>query len=105
MGLTLFLASGSVRKDEFELLCVDGTRRPVDDYIHCNWGRAPSHAIVTTSAKSGEQRRLYQRFLKVSSVDIRRYSFIKINFVPTMLNYCFFLAESSSALRKLLQRN
>lgn len=59
------LEFGSVRKEEFELLCVDGSRRPVDDYLHCNWGRAPSHALVTTSAKTGEERRLYQRFLKV----------------------------------------
>lgn len=52
--------------DDFELLCDDGSRAPVTDYETCNWGTVPSNAIVTTSAKSPEQRRGLQDFLKVT---------------------------------------
>jgi hypothetical protein len=58
---------GGVSKSDFELLCQDGSRRPVDDYQSCNWDVVPTHAIVTTSAKSAELRKNYQRFLKVSN--------------------------------------
>jgi hypothetical protein len=54
----------SITKDSFELLCTDGSRRPVDDYLSCNWGRVPSDAIVTSSAVSFEDRRKYQLFLE-----------------------------------------
>lgn len=56
--------SGSVKKEQFELLCRDGIRRPVDDYRSCNWGTVPSRAIVTSSATNFEIRRMYQRFLE-----------------------------------------
>ncbi|XP_012527249.1 melanotransferrin [Monomorium pharaonis] len=54
----------SVKKDQFELLCRDGIRRPVDDYRSCNWGTVPSRAIVTSSATNFDMRRKYQRFLE-----------------------------------------
>lgn len=53
-----------MKKEQFELLCKDGTRRSVDDYRTCNWGNVPSRAIVTSSATKFETRRLYQRFLE-----------------------------------------
>ncbi|XP_047480252.1 melanotransferrin-like [Penaeus chinensis] len=52
--------------DDFELLCEDGSRAAVTDYETCNWGTVPSNAIVTTSAKSPEQRRGLQDFLKTA---------------------------------------
>ncbi|XP_025837361.1 melanotransferrin [Agrilus planipennis] len=51
-------------KNSFELLCRDGSRAPVDNFKECNWGKAPSNAIVTTSAASYEDRKLYQKFLQ-----------------------------------------
>ncbi|NXX22697.1 TRFE protein, partial [Podargus strigoides] len=33
-------------KDEYELLCLDGTRQPVDNYKTCHWARVPAHAVV-----------------------------------------------------------
>ncbi|KAG7160041.1 Transferrin-like 2 [Homarus americanus] len=51
-------------EDEFELLCQDGRRVAMSDFEECNWGTVPSNAIVTTSAKSPEQRSLLQEFLK-----------------------------------------
>lgn len=49
--------------DQFELLCKDGSRRPVTEYLQCNWGLVPSHALVTSSARSAEERRRYQSFI------------------------------------------
>ncbi|XP_071441243.1 transferrin 2 [Hetaerina americana] len=54
----------SVKEKDFELLCLDGTRRSLNDFRLCNWGTMPSHAVVTTSAKSNSLRRKYYRFLK-----------------------------------------
>ncbi|NXU77207.1 TRFE protein, partial [Oreotrochilus melanogaster] len=33
-------------KDEYELLCLDGSRQPVDNYKSCHWARVPAHAVV-----------------------------------------------------------
>lgn len=54
----------SLKKEQFELLCRDGTRRNVDEYRNCNWGNVPAHAIVTSSATNQSTRKLYQRFLE-----------------------------------------
>jgi len=62
--ISSFLLLASVKKEQFELLCKDGTRRSVDEYKICNWGTVPSHAIVTSSATNFEIRRMYQRFLE-----------------------------------------
>ncbi|XP_044266677.1 melanotransferrin [Tribolium madens] len=62
----------SISKDSFELLCKDGSRRPIDEYMSCNWGKVPSDAIVTTSASSFEKRKIYQKFLEKAA---KMYSF------------------------------
>ncbi|KAF7405689.1 hypothetical protein HZH68_005058 [Vespula germanica] len=54
----------NITKDQFELLCKDGTRKSVNEYKTCNWGTVPSRAIVTSSATKIEIRRLYQKFLE-----------------------------------------
>ncbi|KAK2580797.1 hypothetical protein KPH14_011531 [Odynerus spinipes] len=54
----------NITKDQFELLCKDGTRKSVNEYKTCNWGIVPSRAIVTSSATQLETRRLYQSFLE-----------------------------------------
>lgn len=56
-----------VTKDQFELFCLDGSRKPIDDYRNCNWGVIPSVAVVTSSATNSEKRRLFQRFLENSA--------------------------------------
>ncbi|XP_071607746.1 ovotransferrin-like [Heliangelus exortis] len=33
-------------KDEYELLCLDGSRQPVDNYKSCHWARVPAHAVM-----------------------------------------------------------
>lgn len=57
--------------DEFQLLCKNGQRVPVTDYLQCNWGLVPSNAIVTSSARTSEQRKQYQKFLQAA---VRMYS-------------------------------
>lgn len=52
-------------------MCKDGQRRPLNEYRQCNWGLVPSHALVTSSARSSEERRHYQRFLTAA---VQRYS-------------------------------
>jgi len=51
-------------RQQYELLCLDGSRRDVDDWKSCNWDRVPAHAVVTTSAKSPRLRLRYQRYLQ-----------------------------------------
>ncbi|XP_058796185.1 transferrin 2 [Phymastichus coffea] len=53
-----------VKKDEFELLCLDGSRRSVDEYDICHWGKVPTNAIVVSSATDQNKRKLYQKFLE-----------------------------------------
>ena len=60
----ILIILGSVKKEQFELLCTSGIRKSVDDYSTCNWGIVPSRAIVTSSATNFETRRRYQRFLE-----------------------------------------
>lgn len=55
-----------VSTDQFQLLCKNGQRMPVADYLQCNWGMVPSNAIVTSSARTIEQRKQYQKFLQTA---------------------------------------
>jgi melanoma-associated antigen p97 len=52
--------------DQFQLLCKNGQRMPVTEYLNCNWGMVPSNAIVTSSARTIEERRQYQKFLQAT---------------------------------------
>lgn len=52
--------------DQFQLLCKNGQRMPVTEYLNCNWGMVPSNAIVTSSARTIEQRKQYQKFLQAA---------------------------------------
>ncbi|KAH8296790.1 hypothetical protein KR054_011358 [Drosophila jambulina] len=54
----------NVQPNNFELLCRDGRRVPINDYRQCNWGQVPADAIVTSSARSFADRKQYQQFLK-----------------------------------------
>lgn len=53
----------SMSGENFELLCLDGRRSPLSEYRSCSWGKVTSHAVVTSSARTSEERRQYQRFL------------------------------------------
>ena len=42
------------QKDEYELLCLDGGRQPVDSYKTCHWARVPAHAVVARDDSKAE---------------------------------------------------
>ncbi|XP_023384721.1 serotransferrin-like [Pteropus vampyrus] len=41
-------------RDQYELLCLDNTRKPVDEYEECNLAQVPSHAVVARSVGGKE---------------------------------------------------
>nr|CAK18223.1 transferrin [Boaedon fuliginosus] len=43
------LADSVEERSKYELLCDDGTRKPIDEYETCNWARVSAHAVVTRS--------------------------------------------------------
>ena len=47
-------------KDDFVLLCKDGSTKPVDQYNNCNLARVPSHAVLTSTARSANDVRHFQ---------------------------------------------
>lgn len=51
------------RSDDYELMCKDGTRRPIDDWRSCHLGRLPSNAVVTGKHKSAEDVNIYWQLL------------------------------------------
>ena len=50
-------------ENEFELLCVDGSRAPLANFEACSWGVAPGHFVLVSSALDLSERRSIQRFL------------------------------------------
>ncbi|KAM3834231.1 serotransferrin [Vipera latastei] len=42
----IVLADSPEERSKFELLCLDGTRKPVEQYESCHWARVASHAVV-----------------------------------------------------------
>ncbi|XP_037586283.1 serotransferrin-like [Cebus imitator] len=41
-------------RNEYELLCLDNTRKPADEYKDCHLARVPSHTIVPQSVGGKE---------------------------------------------------
>nr|XP_012326219.1 lactotransferrin [Aotus nancymaae] len=46
-------------RDEYELLCPDNTRKPVDKFEECHLARVPSHAVVVRSM-NGKQDAIWE---------------------------------------------
>ncbi|TFK03918.1 apelin receptor A-like [Platysternon megacephalum] len=46
---TTVLENDPSGKDNFELLCEDGSRKPVDKYHECHWAKVAAHAVVARS--------------------------------------------------------
>ncbi|KAK7789570.1 hypothetical protein R5R35_010076 [Gryllus longicercus] len=42
----------NLQSSDYELLCPDGSRKPVDQYESCNLAQVPAHLVVTSSSKS-----------------------------------------------------
>ncbi|XP_072113075.1 uncharacterized protein [Mobula birostris] len=43
-------------REDYELLCVDGTRKPIEAYHECHWARVPAHAVVVRSGAAEEAK-------------------------------------------------
>ncbi|KAI8511347.1 antigen p97 [Branchiostoma belcheri] len=56
--------AAGLRADDFELLCTDGSRRPVDQWRECSLARVPSHAVMTSNDRSQEWVNRVVRLLK-----------------------------------------
>lgn len=53
-------------RDQYELLCRDNIRRPVDEYEQCYLARVPSHVVVARSVDGKEDS--IQELLRVAQV-------------------------------------
>lgn len=53
-------------RDQYELLCLDNTRKPVDQFEECYLARVPSHAVVARAVDGKED--LIWEILKVAQV-------------------------------------
>ncbi|CAD5117088.1 DgyrCDS5901 [Dimorphilus gyrociliatus] len=51
------------RSDDYELLCKDGTRKPIDNWKDCHLTEIPASAVVTASFKTTKQREIYWTLL------------------------------------------
>ena len=47
------------RSDDYELLCKDGTRAPIDNWERCYLGEVPAAAIVTAGFREKYERDIY----------------------------------------------
>nr|XP_027202008.1 melanotransferrin-like [Dermatophagoides pteronyssinus] len=56
-----------IRRQDYQLLCPNGDRTSVENYLNCNWGFVPPHAILVSSVILPETRDKIQQFLLDSS--------------------------------------
>ncbi|KAH0623959.1 hypothetical protein JD844_007186 [Phrynosoma platyrhinos] len=49
MILTLDIQELLNERSNYELLCEDGTKKPIEEYAQCNLARVPAHAVVARS--------------------------------------------------------
>merc|ERR1711923_585618 len=57
------VVNSGLSPDEFELLCLDGSRAALNDYASCSWGIAPGHFVIVSSAMELKERFAAQKFL------------------------------------------
>lgn len=67
--------SGRFRRQDFQLLCPNGDRTSLENFMHCNWGQVPPHSVLVSSAVLPADRKLIQDFLLKSAAVFSRLSF------------------------------
>lgn len=78
------------RRQDFELLCPSGVRTSVDNYLQCNWGYVPSHAVSISSVVLPEKRQKIQNFLLKSVAHFASPSPVNRNALPVTSNFHIF---------------
>jgi melanoma-associated antigen p97 len=58
----------SLRADEFELLCEDGTRMPVGEYKKCNLGKVRGRALITSRRRPVRDRDIFWNVLNLGQM-------------------------------------
>ncbi|CAK9292620.1 unnamed protein product [Gordionus sp. m RMFG-2023] len=54
---------------DYSLLCLNGEKRPVNDFENCHWGFVPGNAIMTLSSQSEENKTIFKNyFLRAQEV-------------------------------------
>ncbi|GCB79100.1 serotransferrin-1-like [Scyliorhinus torazame] len=54
-------------RQDYELLCLNGSRMPIEAYKDCHWAKVPSHAVVVRSGDmDGEKNKAILRFLSLA---------------------------------------
>lgn len=48
----------NLKQEDFQLLCLDGTRKPVTEAQNCHLARVPNHAVVSRKDKADFVRRM-----------------------------------------------
>lgn len=79
--------TGRFRRQEFELLCPNGVRTSLENYLQCNWGYVPSHAISISSVVLPEKRKKIQNFLLRTFAHFSMFNYPKVNLSPSANNF------------------
>ncbi|XP_072427804.1 uncharacterized protein [Chiloscyllium punctatum] len=54
----------AAERQNYKLLCLDGSRKPVEDYKECHWAKVPGHAVMVRSGSADDEKtREIRRFL------------------------------------------
>lgn len=61
--LDQMIKAGKILGQSYELLCPNGGRSAINNYLQCNWGHSPSNAIVISSTVRPNEREVIQRFI------------------------------------------
>uniref|UniRef100_A0A8C9B7U2 Serotransferrin n=1 Tax=Prolemur simus TaxID=1328070 RepID=A0A8C9B7U2_PROSS len=77
-----------LKKDDFELLCPDGSRKPVDDVGSCHLARGPNHAVVSRKEKAHCVH------------EVLKHQQIKFGGTPCTNDFCLFRSETKDLLFK-----
>uniref|UniRef100_A0A646QDM4 Melanotransferrin 2 n=1 Tax=Hemiscolopendra marginata TaxID=943146 RepID=A0A646QDM4_9MYRI len=57
------------QKENYELLCLDGTRKPVDSFKECNWGTIPERVLMTSPQLSESQKTAIRNMFSLAQQD------------------------------------
>jgi len=68
---TIMQATANTTRDasDYELLCLDGTRRAYDQAAGCNWGKINSHIVMTSAIRDAVVRTEYINLIRLLSYD------------------------------------